>query len=330
MITYVYRRRTAQAFSIEKVFDALFRHLQQRSDQLRRLELPHVSSGLGAVLRNIWFIGRQRDHAVLHITGDVHYAALLRPFNKVIITVHDCVVLQRGRGLRRFIFWLLWFRLPMSCARAITVISEQTRDELLRTVSIPRRKIHVIPNFVNPEFRFSAKEFNEQRPRILHIGTTPNKNLPHVIAALRGLSCVLVIVGRLDDSLLGQLRNNGVDHEHHSGLDDDAIAALYREADVISFPSTYEGFGMPIIEGQATGRVVLTSDAEPMRSVAGGGALLVNPHSVADIRRGFLRLIDDVDLRQQLIATGLDNCRRFSIDAVADVYASLYRSLHAG
>jgi glycosyltransferase involved in cell wall biosynthesis len=103
---------------------------------------------------------------------------------------------------------------------------------------------------------------------------------------------------------------------------------LYRDADIISFPSTYEGFGMPILEGQAAGRPVLTSDLEPMRSVAGqGGALLVDPQSVDAIREGFLRLMNDGFLRARLIAAGRDNCSRYTLEAVAASYLALYRTL---
>ena len=106
------------------------------------------------------------------------------------------------------------------------------------------------------------------------------------------------------------------------------MGSLYRGADIISFPSTYEGFGMPILEGQAVGRPVLTSNLEPMRSVAGqSGALLVDPQSVDSIRNGFLRLTGDEFLRARLIAAGQDNVSCYTLEAVAASYLALYREL---
>jgi glycosyltransferase involved in cell wall biosynthesis len=149
-----------------------------------------------------------------------------------------------------------------------------------------------------------------------------------VVAALRGVSCVLVIVGQLPQSIMSDLRDCGVDHENFVGIDHAAMTRLYRDADIISFPSTYEGFGMPILEGQAVGRAVLTSDLEPMRGVAGrGGALLVDPQSVGAIREGFLALMRDDLLRARLIAAGKANCRRFTLESVAASYLALYRGL---
>jgi glycosyltransferase involved in cell wall biosynthesis len=327
-ITFIFRKGSAANFSIEKLFDALYARFEQSGVKVSRLELPHVSTGIISVLRNVWFVARRRRAGLLHITGDVHYAALLCPFAKTIITVHDCVVLQRGTGFKRLVMWLLWFGLPVRRAAAIAVISEQTRRELLQTVAVEESKVTVLPNFVDPAFEFSERPFAAARPRVLHVGTTPNKNLPKVIAALREIPCVLVIVGRLPPELLQELQESGIAYENFVGIDHAAMTRLYQDTDIVSFPSTYEGFGMPILEGQATGRPVLTSDLEPMRSVAGkGGALLIDPESVAAIREGFLALMRDGELRSRLVAAGRDNCRRFNLDTVAANYLALYRRL---
>jgi len=237
-------------------------------------------------------------------------------------------VLQRGTGFKRFVMRLLWFGLPIRLAAAVIVISEQTKRELLNTVAIAHHKVRVIPNFIDPAFAYCERQFAASLPRILHVGTTTNKNLARVAAALSGIPCALIIVGHLSEPELAQLRDGGLRIEHFYSLDHAALLELYRGADIISFPSTYEGFGMPILEGQAVGRCVLTSDLEPMRSVAGpDGALLVDPYSVESIRAGFSRLIEDPALRTRLIAAGLSNCSRFSLEAVAAQYVAVYKSV---
>jgi glycosyltransferase involved in cell wall biosynthesis len=328
MITYIFRRRSETTFSIEKLFDVLYLRFEKSGENVRRLELPHISTGLLSVLRNLWFVARQRKKGVIHITGDVHYAALLCPFSKTIITIHDCVVLQRGTGLKRWVLWVLWFWLPLRLASIVTVISEQTKSEVQKTVAIPEGKIRIIPNFVDHALMFSERAFASGEPRILHVGTTPNKNLRRVIAALRDIPCVLVIVGPLPQTLLKDLEGSAVRFENYIGIDHASMTRLYRDADIISFPSSYEGFGMPILEGQAVGRPVLTSDLEPMRSVAGrGGAFLVDPGSIESIREGFLAVMHDDALRARLVAAGRDNCRRYTLEAVAASYGRLYGDL---
>ena len=328
MITYIFRKGSPTLFSIEKLFNTLYSHLEKTGTSMRRLELPYHSTGIISVLRNAWFVARRRRTKVMHVTGDVHYAALLCPLSKTVITIHDCVVLQRGTGFKRLVMWTLWFGLPSRLASAIVVISEQTKKELLTAVKVPERKITVIPNFVDPAFEFSARPFANDEPRILHVGTTANKNLSRVISALRGIKCVLVIVGELPRSVLEALRESEIHYESFVGVDHAGMARLYRDADIISFPSTYEGFGMPILEGQSVGRPVLTSNLEPMRGVSGeGGALLVDPQSVDSIRDGFVRLIGDHDLRARLIAAGKINCGQFTLAAVAAGYRAIYARL---
>jgi len=335
MITFIFRKRSSAFFSIEQIFQTLYTRLQESGTSLAQLELPHISTGIGPVLKNIWFVARHRATRhratkILHITGDVHYAALLCPFARTVITIHDCGLLKRGTGFKRLVMWILWFGLPLRLAAAVVVISEQTKREVLETVRVPARKIRVIPNFIDPAFVFSEYRFASARPRILHVGTTPNKNLSRVVNALRDIPCVLVIVGVIPDPVLRQLTIAGTTFENHISVDKVAMVELYRQIDLVSFPSTYEGFGMPILEGQAAGRPVLTSDLDPMRSVAGpDGALLVDPHSEDTIRAGFSVLISDNLLRARLIAAGRENCRRFALDAIATRYRALYRELEA-
>jgi glycosyltransferase involved in cell wall biosynthesis len=331
MIVLIFRRKTEKFFSIEKLYDRIYAHFLETGTSVQRLELPYVSSGIANVLRNAWFVARRRARGILHITGDVHYAALLCPFAKVVITVQDSVVLQRGSGLKRLVLWLLWFGLPLRMASAITVASGQTRRDVLKAVAVPARKITIIPHFVDPGLEFSERIFDAACPRILHVGITPNKNLSRVILALRDIPCTLVIVGAVPEATIADLKLAGIRYENFVGVDDAKMARLYRDADIVSFPSTFEGWGMPILEAQAVGRVVITSDREPMRTVAGpGGALLVEPESVAAIREGFLTVINDPDLRRRLVAAGRENCKSYTLESAAAQYLALYRALGEG
>ena len=82
------------------------------------------------------------------------------------------------------------------------------------------------------------------------------------------------------------LRFYSIRYVYKCDLSNQEILDEYMNCDIVSFPSLYEGFGMPIIEGQAVGRVVFTSDLEPMKEIAGDAALLVDPYSIESIRNG--------------------------------------------
>lgn len=81
---------------------------------------------------------------------------------------------------------------------------------------------------------------------------------------------------------------------------------------------------MPIIEGQAVGRIVLTSVIEPMTEIAADSAVLVNPESCDSIREGFTRIIEDENFRNEMIGRGFKNVARFSVDRIASQYDAIY------
>ena len=93
------------------------------------------------------------------------------------------------------------------------------------------------------------------------------------------------------------------------------------------FASTYEGFGLPIIEANAVGRPVVTSKLSPMTEVAGDAASLVNPYDSSNIRAGVMRIINDPFYRESLVKAGFENALRFSAESVAESYAKVYRKL---
>ena len=110
-------------------------------------------------------------------------------------------------------------------------------------------------------------------------------------------------------------------------LTDLELVEAYRRCDMVVFASLYEGFGLPILEAQAMGRPVITSNFGAMKEAAGDGALLVDPYSVEAIREAVLRIKREPALREDLIAKGLRNAERFRAEAVAARYGELYRNL---
>jgi glycosyltransferase involved in cell wall biosynthesis len=166
--------------------------------------------------------------------------------------------------------------------------------------------------------------------RGLFIGVTPNKNLPRTLEALTGLAVHLSIVGEPGEEMRRKVRDSGISHDISHGLTQEEIARKYAESDMVLFPSLYEGFGLPILEGFRSGRPVVTSSLRPMADVAGGAACLVDPLDSQDIRRGVLHVCRDRPYREELVRRGLERVRAFEPSRIAEAYLALYGRLSLG
>ncbi|AUD05546.1 glycosyltransferase family 4 protein [Spirosoma pollinicola] len=323
-ILYLFRS-SGTGHSIEHLFDTIRCEIEEAGIQTKAVRLPHISRGVRTVWQNLRFV-KQLTASVFHITGDVHYLALALPASRTVLTIHDCSLLKnnRHRPLRYAIFWLFWYYLPIRRAGVVTAVSGKTRQELLRYVGPIAHKVKVVPNACDPTLMASPGVFYHAKPILLQIGTAPHKNLPSLIAAIEGISCTLVIVGPLTKEIRAELHQRQIDFRQYVDLSREAIVQLYTACDIVTFVSTYEGFGMPILEANAIGRAIITSDVSPMREVAAEAALLVNPTNIPAIRAGISRLIHDDIYRQHLIEEGLRNAQCYTVELAAHRYQSLY------
>ncbi len=326
-VVQIFRKTNPSFFSIEKVFSIIEPQLQHGL-QLESLALPRHSRGIAAIWKNIQFLRKRKQPGRLyHITGDVHYTVLAFPPQTVLLTIHDCVFLYAASGFKRAVLKWLFLDMPVKRAALVTTISAFTRQEIIRFTGCPADKIVVIPNPVNDAIYFNDRAFNTEKPAILFVGTTPNKNLERTVEALAGVSCKLVILGKINDGQAQLLQKHGIEFSAVSNLTEKELADLYAATDIVLFPSTFEGFGLPILEGQKAGRVVITSNIDPMKTVAGGGALLVDPYDAVAIRSGILAVMADAGLRDTLLKRGFDNMQHYSITAVAAAYLQVYKKL---
>jgi glycosyltransferase involved in cell wall biosynthesis len=215
--------------------------------------------------------------------------------------------------------------------RRIIADSKATRNDLVHYYDIEPGKIDVVypgvdPGLApvtNPEKLSAARaRYDITDPYLLFIGTLqPRKNLIRLVDAfvLSGVKCQLVMAGQsgwLAGSLLTHVESMAAEYKARIILPgfvaEEDKTALISGAEALLYPSLYEGFGFPILEGNACGTPVLCSDSSSLPEVAGDAALMVDPLDMEGMADGISQIVDNQVLRQQLRQNGFANVARFS------------------
>jgi len=327
----------------ESYVEALLRELPPLADNERLAAVTRrpdlVPEGVEAVelparsqlLRMTWGLPRvlRRLHPRL-----AHFLYAVPPGfdGKAIVTVHDVSFehLPDSMGFRdRLLFRT---QVPRSVRRAKRVLtgSEQTKRDLIERYEVPRERIVVTPYGVDPAFRPEGPK--REGRYALFVGAMQPRKDP--VAAVEALARVngelrLVLVGPekgQGDRVRWAVRRLGLEQRVEFGghVEREELAALYRGALCLVFPSRYEGFGLPILEAMASGTPVVAARTGAVPEVAGDAAVLVEPGDPAALAEGIRRALAE---GEQLAAAGLERARRFSWAETARLTLGVYREL---
>jgi glycosyltransferase involved in cell wall biosynthesis len=324
-IVFFTRKPFTNNFSLEIAFGVIRKHLPAEMECVVA-ESRYQSKG---ILRRIYNIVEAVFHQgdVNHVTGDVHFLTFLLARKKTLLTVLDFIFMENSTGFKRWLMRFIWGVIPEKKVGLITVISQSTKNELLKYLNCNPDKVRVVPLPISPGFTRYDKSFNAEYPTILQVGTTKNKNLIRLARALKGIPCRLEIIGQLSAEQINVLRDECIDYVDTFNLSNEEVLLKYRECDLVTFISTYEGFGIPILEANAVGRPVITGNLYSMPEVCGDGACMVDPYNILEMRNGFLQIIADKAYRERIVRNGFLNVKRYEPRIIAEQYAQLYLEL---
>jgi len=362
-IRYFFRKPQPQYFSIEKVFEQVMDSLPENIVP----SIYRLKSGTNGIwgrvkaLIEVW----KNKGIINHITGDVTFIAMVLPKNGLVVTYHDLESLAQYKGWRGKLIKFFWVTIPVRRASVVTAISNHTKEQLIKWTNCHPDKIEVIPNPLPTELVYTPKKFNTEYPTILLMGTKANKNVEGIFEAVGLLEsevrsgkfeeergerreetneteaetdimhkarCTkhykVILVGKMTEEQRALAAKKQLDIENLVHVPYDQILDAYKRCDILCFPSFYEGFGLPIIEAQATGRPVITSNFGAMKEVAGKGAVLVNPENVVEVGETISQIVADESLRDVLIEEGKINSKKYSSTAISNKYVEVYKRIN--
>lgn len=266
-----------------------------------------------------------------------------------VITVHDLIGMVYPLNLApisRF-YWQRWLPWCAKNSDLIISVSENTKKDIVKFLKIPEDRIKVIYSAASRHFSPIANKEN-LRDRlikygistnyILNVGTVePRKNIPNLIKAFAGYlnnsgakNLSLVIVGKkgwaygesVKAAVESGIQENVVFCDY---IDESDLALMYNLAELLIYPSLYEGFGLPILEAMSCSTPVVCSNVSSLPELAGGAAILIDPLDNTSIENGFGKVLSDSALKRTLSEKALKRSAMFSWRRTAEETVKAYK-----
>lgn len=268
----------------------------------------------------------------------------------VVVTIHDVTPLVFPQNYPPGIKGSLnhfWQKVALKNIKAIITDSQSSKKDIIKYLGVNAAK--VFPIYLAPGEAFKPVKDNKLLEQIkekyelpqefvLYTGNVNwNKNLVNLAQACKKVGVDLVLVGsgfkqkeNLDHSELRSYKEF-LDKFNHDPLihilgyiEENDLVCFMNLASAVMLPSFYEGFGLPILEGQACRTPVITGNTSSMPEVAGDGAILVDPYSVNGIGGAIKEIINDKEKRKDLIEKGFENVKKFSWEKTVNQTTEIY------
>ncbi len=261
---------------------------------------------------------------------------------KSVVTIHDLIFMCLPELYKSFDrkVYLKKTRNAVREADQIIAISQQTKDDLIELLDADPKKINIIFQGCHPWFYDASasgelvrirEQYDLPEKYLLYVGTIEKrKNLLKIIQSLHkgNINIPLVAVGRKTaymDEIGQYIKENKIKNVkfiHYIPNND--LPSVYQMAHAFVYPSAYEGFGIPILEALNSGIPLVTSRGGCLEETAGPGGLLVDPNDPEEMINAIRRVIEDEELRKNLIKDGKKHALKFrpehTIPQLIDVY----------
>ena len=311
----------------------------------------HQPVGIGKILNAYWRtyrISKSADNLKLDLYHGLSNELPVGIENVCpsVVTIHDLIFLRYPDTYP----WLdrkIYERKFLSAANRsdhIIATSEQTANDIMKFYGIDSKKITVVYQCCHPRFRHTIDDPSLEQVRkmyqlpeqfVLSVGAFhPRKNQALILSALKeaktdeALSLVLVGSGPMEKTLRKQASQLGLQDRVHflTNVGPADLPALYKAASMFIYPSHFEGFGIPVLEGMTCGTPVITSD-NSLREVGGDAVAYIDPTDPMQLTEKIQEILKNDLLRSEMVEKGKEQSRKFSQRHFAEETMAVYKNV---
>jgi glycosyltransferase involved in cell wall biosynthesis len=264
---------------------------------------------------------------------------------KTVVTIHDLIFIRYPHLFKMIDRKIYYRKFKSACQRAdkIIAISQQTKQDIIDFFFIPEEKIEVVYQGCNSIFQKeiavnkkqeTLNKYNLPSNYLLYVGSIEErKNLLTPLKTLKELpNQKLVVIGNGKAYKIKCLRfiaeNNLSDRVLFlSDLNLEEMAAVYQNAQMLIYPSIFEGFGIPILEALFSKTPVITSKGGCFAEAGGEHSKYINPLSVEQMKAAILEIQNSTELQKQMITKGFEYAQNFTDDKIAKNLMEVYTRL---
>jgi len=281
----------------------------------------------------------------------VHEPLQITPFlfqlpMKRVITIHDvnCIIRPMDYSI-----WEQWYyswvlKNTVKTADMIITISENSKRDIVKALNVPEDKIRVIYHGLDKNFKpitdlddISLK-YGINYPFILYVGRLePRKNIPTLIKSFyrlkkRGVKHKLLMVIQMGSDyqkVVASIKDLCLENEVRliEGVPKEDMAGVYNLADLLVFPSVYEGFGFPPLEAMGCGTPVVTSNSSSLPEIIGDAGIMVDPYDSDALTNAIYEVLVNKELKDDLIRKGLKRTKQFSWEKATKETIEVYEKV---
>ncbi len=284
-----------------------------------------------------------------HFNAPIFYR---KPF---IVTIHDLIhTLYPGKKKSRILhrlFYGLVIRSAVKHARYVIAVSDNTKRDLEKILHTDSAKIGITYEAVDPQYHeildhqkiVSLKaKYHIVKPFLLYIGNWRyHKNVHGLVAAFNlikdryKVDCQLVITGKMGKPEQAEAEAAIKNSPYRRDIilpgfaPEEELPLFYNAATIFTFPSFYEGFGLPPLEAMACGTPVVSSKVSSMPEVLGDAAIYFDPRDTDKMAEQIVKVFQDTNLQKQMKIKGLEQVRRYSWQRMAKETLAIYQKINS-